>query len=399
MKLSVKNFRSIEDQNIELAPITVIYGPNGSGKSSLLYSLLTVKNIVSNPLQEMNAFFNYAFANLGNFDAVIFNHNTNEKIIISIVIEKDNLEIHYGIALGGDEVGCFHLSIWDKGIITLRLVHPVTFPYYSNRTIESEYEYNNYVFKINWNGIIADIMADDNSSMQDEKQEILKLIHSPIALLNKVGVVPFRRGFSKPFYSPVSVTPLVINEDEVATELSNDKYLVSKISFYLEKIFGQDFRVNSKPGMPIFSLDTTNKNTGIACELVNEGFGINQFVYLLAKCLRNNSDLIVVEEPEIHLNPSSLRNIAKSFVDIMRNENKNFIITTHSESFLLALLAMVAKGELKPENLACYLAQKKGKATIFERQMVNENGQIEGGLSSFLEGELEDIRTFLGVSE
>ena len=48
MKLDIKNFRSIKDQSVELAPITVLYGPNGSGKSSLLYSLLVMKNVILN---------------------------------------------------------------------------------------------------------------------------------------------------------------------------------------------------------------------------------------------------------------------------------------------------------------------------------------------------------------
>ena len=41
--LSFKNFRSLEEAAIEVAPLTVVYGPNGSGKSSLIYGLLTLK--------------------------------------------------------------------------------------------------------------------------------------------------------------------------------------------------------------------------------------------------------------------------------------------------------------------------------------------------------------------
>jgi len=62
MRLAIKNFRSIKEQVIELAPINVVYGPNGAGKSSLLYSLLTLKNVVLNPNQQPGGFFNYVFA-------------------------------------------------------------------------------------------------------------------------------------------------------------------------------------------------------------------------------------------------------------------------------------------------------------------------------------------------
>jgi len=67
-KIKIKNFRSIRNQEIELAPLVVIYGPTASGKSSLLYALLVAKNFLLNPNQQLDAFFNLRFQNLGRFD-------------------------------------------------------------------------------------------------------------------------------------------------------------------------------------------------------------------------------------------------------------------------------------------------------------------------------------------
>ena len=78
MKLDIKNFRSIKDQSVELAPITVLYGPNGSGKSSLLYSLLIMKNVILNLERQTGDFFNLDFVDLGNFRAVVHNHQVQE---------------------------------------------------------------------------------------------------------------------------------------------------------------------------------------------------------------------------------------------------------------------------------------------------------------------------------
>jgi predicted ATPase len=124
---------------------------------------------------------------------------------------------------------------------------------------------------------------------------------------------------------------------------------------------------------------------------------VNQLVFLLTKALRSDVRIVCIEEPEIHLHPSAQRKLAQALVDIAQNENKHFIITTHSETFLMALLAEVARGRLAPKQLACYWAVKKGKEAQFERQQVNEQGQIEGGLASFMEGELEDLKAFFGL--
>ena len=80
MRLWVKNFRAIREQELDIAPITVLYGMNGTGKSSVLYALLTLKNIVLNPNQSVDAFFGYGFLGLGNFKAVVFDHNDREPI-------------------------------------------------------------------------------------------------------------------------------------------------------------------------------------------------------------------------------------------------------------------------------------------------------------------------------
>jgi hypothetical protein len=60
-------------------------------------------------------------------------------------------------------------------------------------------------------------------------------------------------------------------------------------------------------------------------------------------------------------------------------------------------LAEVARGKLNPNEIACYLATKSGKEAKFERQQVDEHGSIEGGLRSFVESELEDLKVFLGL--
>jgi predicted ATPase len=80
-------------------------------------------------------------------------------------------------------------------------------------------------------------------------------------------------------------------------------------------------------------------------------------------------------------------------------EVKNFVVSTHSEAFVLALLSLVAETKLRPKQLAFYFVQKEGKRAIFERQIVHDNGQIEGGLTSFMGGELEDLKALLKGKE
>ncbi len=398
MKLHIKNFRSVENQDLELAPITLIYGPNGAGKSSLLYTLLALKNVVLNPNQNPSGFFNFSFVSLGSFEAVVFNHQLQGTIELGIAFEKTEAAIYYQVDIG-EKTGSFSLTLKRSDPkINLKLSLPVSFPYQLNQNVNQTVVVNDSNLAVNWNGVTAQVQGSPpTEASQGLATELAGWLNSPIELLRRVGTVPLKRGFSKPHYSSVPVSPLLVTEDEIATSLSTDKYLVSKLSVYLESILQRDFRLNFQPGSAVFSLDATDKKTGIACELVNDGFGVNQLVYFLARCLHRETEWICVEEPEIHLHPSAARGLALALGRIMREEGKRFLISTHSEPFVLSFLTMVSKGELMPTDLACYLARKENRRTILEREEVNQDGQVQGGLASFMTGELEDIKTFLHV--
>lgn len=85
--------------------------------------------------------------------------------------------------------------------------------------------------------------------------------------------------------------------------------------------------------------------------------------------------------------------------EMVKNESKVFLVSTHSEAFVLALISLVAEGSFDSEQLAFYYVKKKGRKTIFEPQTVHENGQIEGGLTSFMGGEIEDLKSLLKYKE
>jgi hypothetical protein len=396
--LRIANFRSIRNQKLKLAPITILYGHNSAGKSSILYSVAVLKNVVLNPNQQSLAFFNLGFANLGDFQKVAFDHKDENFVSFEVEVDApDGARINYEVSIRGAE-GKFALRANGKFKVELKLA--ITLPYPLNQQDSKEIELDGRSFSVTWNGVTAQVTPKEQDPESLEKaQEIARSLNSPIEAIRKIDFVPLRRGFSKPHYSPVAQTPLLLTEDEVATYLANNMYLQGKLSTYLERILGREFRIHLPPGTAMFSLYTVEKATGLTVEVINDGFGINQIIWLLAKCLRNDADTICIEEPEIHLHPTAVRTLAQTLVGMVRRESKSFIVSTHSEALVMALLSFVAQGELKPDELCCYLAKKEEKETVLEYQEVRENGQIKGGLTSFIEAELKDLKAFLKPQE
>lgn len=399
MLIRIKNFRAIQDQEVKLAPITVVYGANGAGKSSLLYALQTLKNAVFNSNLPTSGFFNFGFTSLGGFDAVVFDHTKTLEIDLSLQLETNGGTFEHGVrfgeAKGAYTLAAKYLEINGKTEL------PVTFPYPGNGSLTATSELDEEKVQFTWNGITAQMpptLPAGPEALENLKRYVA-LLNGPAEELRKVSMVPLRRGFSKPVYTVTGTTSALISEEEVASFLSANKYLEGKISHYLEKVLNLDFRVHVTPGTAIFSLDAMDKKTGITTELVNEGFGVNQMVYFLAKALNPDAHLTCIEEPEIHLHPSAVRTFARAMAEMVRQENKSFLVSTHSEAFVLALLSLVAEGGFDKNQLAFYYVKKEGRKTTFEPQTVHDNGQIEGGLTSFMGGEIEDLKSLLKRKE
>jgi predicted ATPase len=87
------------------------------------------------------------------------------------------------------------------------------------------------------------------------------------------------------------------------------------------------------------------------------GQGIHQALPLIIRSYMDETEpiLIIIEEPETHLHPAAHGNLAQRLVEsYLENSNKNYLIETHSQNFVLRLRRLVAEGFLKAEDLGIY---------------------------------------------
>jgi hypothetical protein len=392
-KIAVENFRSIEHAEVELAPLVVLYGPTASGKSSLLYAPLVLKNFIVNPNRPADGYFHIGFMDLGGFDQCVFNHEGSRKVSVGVWFEeKAGQPASYKLSFSKDKGTIYQ----NWGDLVLECEIPV--PYGVNQTFSFIYSEHNEDYMVNWNGISCSVTpTNPTSSTQQRSREIAESINAIGEKIKGIDIAPHRRGFFKPNYTSVSVSPTPTTEDEVASLIINDPNLAPRISVYAEEIFKRDFRLYVPPGTATVFFQTTEKKSRTPGLLVNDGFGVNQVIYLLAKLLRSDVRTLLVEEPEVHLHPTAVRNFARQLCAIVREEKKQLILTTHSELFVSSLLATVAEGKLSPEEIHCYLCLKERRNTVFKPQKVQKRGQIEGGLTTFVEAELEDLQKLLGI--
>jgi predicted ATPase len=392
-RLNIRNFRSIGEAQLTFGPITVFFGPTSAGKSSVFYSLLTLRNFVLNPNQPADSFFNLGFQNLGGFEECVFNHAANRRLSVEAEFPGHVSTGWYGFHLGQNEAE-IHSTVHN---IDLRTSVPI--PYAANRTWSQSFTEAGQEYSINWNGIASTVSpASPAPETLHRATEIAERLNAPVDSITRIDICPHRRGFFKPNYTLVSPGVTPTTEDEVASLIISDPRAPARISGDIGEIFGRDFRIQTPPGTATTFFQTTEmKGARVPGLLVNDGFGVNQVIYMLAKIHRPGVSTVLIEEPEVHLHPTAIRSFARALARIVKEEEKQVVFTTHSEQFLLSLLACVKDRDLQYSDLVCYHTKRDGKATRFEREFVSSDGQIEGGLSSFVEAELQDMKTFLGV--
>lgn len=400
--LRLKNFRSIREATVDIAPLTVIYGQNGSGKSSLIYGLLTLKNFLTNPQRNLPGLLTYPSLSLGTFNDVVFGHKEDEQILLSLMLTsyQDSESLEYELTMlnsGGRSILAFYNL--DDINSSWHVEGEVFFPHgggviATGNPFEAKGDTGN---RFQWDGISLTVSGPSQTVPAESDRHLLEKVNMPMELARKTRFVPLLRGFTRPVYGVANITPELQTDEEIASLLVTDQYLMYAVSDAVERVADRRINTHVRPGTSSFTLDSIPRTGGIPGSIVNDGFGINQLTWMLTVCLYNESSIVAIEEPEIHLHPSMIRRLVHEMVDIVSNHDKRIIVSTHSEHFVLALLAEIVRGKIGVNDVSFILAEKEDGKSKFTKNEAHPNGQLDGGIAPFIESEFEDINTFLGL--
>ena len=422
--LRFQNFRSLREVEVNVAPLTVIYGPNGSGKSSLLYGLLTLKNFLTEPNRNLPSLFSYPSISLGGWHEVVHLHGAEDRLCLSICASNSQFPpAEFTLTLdqsGGESALAFPYPVRGvDGVWPQKLNMQIAIPYGANQQVEDAFHFvisppamgiseeqspGEISGHFIWNGLTLSARFSfaggwDMNIIDQVVARINEAANLPMELARLTGFVPLRRGFSKPFYGSTGFTPGLSNEDEVASLLASSdfRYQQYKVSRYIEKITNRRVQMRPEAGTSLFTIDSIPAGSGPAATIVNEGFGINQLLYMLIICLHPRFKIVAIEEPEIHLHPSMVRRLASVLAEIAYYEDRRLVVSTHSEAFVVAILSQIAAGAINVDDVSFILAENVDGETKLTRCEATPDGQIEGGLKPFM-AELEDLAAFLGLS-
>ena len=399
MKIKLENIGIIEKADIKLNGLTVIAGENDTGKSFVgktLFALIKAFNIFEqvsykekdNKIYDTieRIYFkikrNVNFRNNSilrtEFSPQSFFHEIHFKNINQIIDYKrkfiKDLEIH------NKEKDIIIQLLKDLETIILKTeTKEESIKKTLSRILRSEFhsEINN---KLNNSKAKIEYLEGENISFQleIENNDIIKLdyddelyfndvtfIETPI-ILQMYDLINYSntmfdknydsllRGSRRPI-SPFHIKDLItkletiqypedilsITDNDLANKISN---LINGNMLFDKK--KKDFIFNKKQDIKIKSLNTA---TGI------KSFGIIQL--LLYSDILNDRNLLIIDEPEIHLHPEWQVEYAKFIIELVKNDI-TVLITSHSPYMIQALRFFSEKEEIT-EKTSYYLTEQE----------------------------------------
>lgn len=420
-RIKIQNFKCLKNVTVRFGKITVFIGPNGSGKSSVIQALLILKQSVG----DTNIRLTNPYISLGTFDDILYVGSQRKDITIEVEgtssLEKA-IEIlpwirsvAFAYQLGFNARGMqFHLGIitqpgyrrpsrrlilrggWTKG--RQLEVEPAKIEREGYHVNLIGTERIGYPIATSGGGYKTEEFREAYDVFRESFQELLLAISNA---LENFFVVPGIRGIDRlvvdlldaPVKDFVTIEGTSKQASNLASTLGYKPELADKISLWTERLTGRKVRQRLALGKKT-SLQALNP--AVSPNIVNEGLGLNQIIFPFSQLADAPSDsLIAIEEPEIHLHPKAQSELVDIFVEICKEQNKQIVLTTHSEHILFRLLTKVAKGELAPKDLAVYYFIKENTAAKAKELKVDKKGGLEGGLPGFFEEEIKEFKDYL----
>lgn len=404
--ITLQNFKCFHSVSIDPKLITVFIGPNGTGKSGVLQALLLLKQSSSNvnPLQLNGNFIRFpreAFMLHGDESALdgvrlalsgrspIDSEEVPGPLEFVVDLEystQAQLKVDRGMTKW-EASGKQHEILFDRGSGRLQATTP--------RGLIG-YEVSSGMNSFN----VRTGMGGENPSLPLWGQ----ISRAPRKMLADVKMVPAARGLTRYVYElgPESlhdisgVSGLGTQEDDIATTLTYSRLEVEKVSRMMKVVTGVGFRVEIVP--PQSAKPVSNSPAG-DLSLLAEGFGSNALVHLLFEVVRTvPGAMVLIEEPEIHLHPKAQADLASVLVEEAKSNDKQIVMTTHSEHVAGRLLTLVAEGELSPEDLAIYSFEKNKRGVCSASEIeLTDRGQVNRGLKGFFETDMDEMRRYVAA--
>lgn len=341
--INVKGYKSIKELEVECSQLNLFIGTNSSGKSSLLQAILLV-------VQNLERFYglNGPLVSSGEFRETRNYALKNNTIEIKLSDEEEQ------VALNICEDGKTYLVPREDGKLTQALdnkrVH-----YLSCSRIGSQDVYNKNLSVSDMFGKNGEYAIDFLSKYKDEPLEKeLICYHESYTLSTQVNR-----------WLEYIIGARVQTEEIIGTDVVKASYNMVE-SFY------------ARPK--------------------NVGSGVSYLISILIVCLGSHKgDMVIIENPEIHLHPLSQSRLCE-FLYFISKAGRQVFVETHSDHLFDAIRVGISQGTMEREHIAINFFRLGSDGCTRNHVIdIGKNGRIENPMPNLFDQFEVDLNKMLGL--
>lgn len=330
--IHIQNFKSIENQAFDFKPLTILTGTNSAGKSSIIQAILLYSHRFNG-----NMLLDDYLANLGKPSELLYIHSKDEFFLINLKVASVKTAS----------------LIFDKNKQSYRFDETekkeALFTLYTKDMLIPSFEKNLYY-------ISANRIGQENQSKIKEKI--------------RCGV---NGEYIFGFYE--SYKHVRLENEKLISQRATSKALNAQVNFWLSKILDLNL-------MPITqTIDNTSVKVfyqnfdldDIEMPPFNLGAGVSYLTKILILGLSlKEGDILIVENPEVHLHPKAISRFAEFFKLLVKG-GIQVILETHSEHIINKMRYFVFKGQLSSKEVQIYYRERFDKP--FDSIRINDKGK------------------------
>ena len=398
-----QNFKSWEDtKTLHFAPLTGFFGANSSGKTSILQVLRLLKQTVERPSLSWDypLYFgnDTSLVNLGSFDDVIHQHNSNLNLGVSVswklseemkIDERLINSISFSTSIGKKhdnlilKAYCYSANgqKWrlESNFPSWKFEFPDFLvrtgdPAYSAGTIETR-PFSFYKIHV----------PDGHHAT------LLPLIDSLENLFNRILYLGPLRDNPRPHYNWRGEPPEGVGQhgEEMVSALFSSRIQLSSIDEHVPKWLQSLGLIDSYRIAPVlrtqkdlrtqrdYEFLVTKHKGAPEVRLTDVGFGVSQVLPVLILCYyAPEGSILILEQPEAHLHPKVQSELGDVLIDVVKKRNIQVILESHSEHLIHRLMLRTAEEQLSVDDTALYFCQINEGVSEIDPLQVDEYGNI-----------------------
>ena len=136
-----------------------------------------------------------------------------------------------------------------------------------------------------------------------------------------------------------------------------------------------DLRTSDSDDAP--SARITVKGNGVPANLIDTGYGVGQALPVVVESIRaEKGTMLLLQQPEVHLHPRAQAALATLFTRLIKAENKQFVVETHSDYIIDRVRIEVARGNIAAEDVSILYFEKPDNATHLYPLSLDSGGNI-----------------------